>query len=139
MGESVGSGEGGGGNGGGTAVSASTSILVGVMGEVLAVSASKSILVGVMERVVSFLGVVVGDWLVGDLSDLVVSSGNEAGGRWAISSKMDLLVVGGYTGMYFLRNFLFLSVCLPDPSILMRYWWNWRTSMTMPVRSHLVG
>ena len=39
-------------------------------------------------------------------------------------------------GMYFLRNFLFLSVCLPDPSILMRYW---RTSITMPVRSHLFG
>ena len=29
--------------------------------------------------------------------------------------------------------------CLPDPSILMRYWWNWRTLMTIPVRSHLFG
>ncbi len=56
-----------------------------------------------------------------------------------MSSRMDLRLAGWYTGMYFLRNFLLLSVCLPDPSILMRYWWNWRTLMTMPVRSHLFG
>ncbi len=56
-----------------------------------------------------------------------------------MSSRMDLRLAGWYTGMYFLRNFLFLSVCLPDPSILIRFWWNWRTSITMPVRSHLFG
>ena len=50
-----------------------------------------------------------------------------------MSSRMDLLLAGWCTGMYFLRNFLFLSVWLPDPSILIRYWSNWRTSMTMPV------
>ena len=44
---------------------------------------------------------------------------------------MDLRLAGWYMGMYFLRNFLFLSVCLPDPSILMRYWWNWRTSISL--------
>ena len=56
-----------------------------------------------------------------------------------MSSIMDLRLTGWYTGMYFLKNFLFLSVCLPDPSTLTRYWWNCRTSMTMPVRSHLFG
>ena len=48
VGGCVGSEEGGGGDGGGTAVSASTFIMVGVMG-----------------MVVSFLSGVVGDWLVG--------------------------------------------------------------------------
>ena len=91
--------------------------------------------------VVSFLGVWgdVRDGSVGDLGGVVVSSEGGVGGRWAMSSRMDLRLAGWYMGMYFLRNFLFLSVCLPDPSILMRYWWNWRTSMTMPVRSHLFG
>ena len=58
---------------------------------------------------------------MGDLGDVVVSSDGKVGGRWAISSRMDLRLAGWYTGMYFLRNFL-LSVCLPDPSILMMYW-----------------
>ena len=31
------------------------------------------------------------------------------------------------------------GVTLPDPSILTKYWLNWRTSMTRPVLSHLVG
>ena len=61
------------------------------------------------------------------------------GDRQAISSIIDLRLGGWYMGMNSLRNFLFLSVCLPDPSILMRYWWNWHTSMTMPVWSHLFG
>ena len=52
---------------------------------------------------------------------------------------MDLRLDGWYMGMNFPRNFLFLSVCLPDLSILMRYWWNWHTSMTMPVRSICLG
>ena len=43
------------------------------------------------------------------------------GGRHAISSKIDLRSDGWYMGMNFRRNFLFLSVCLPDPSTLMRY------------------
>ena len=60
-------------------------------------------------------------------------------GRQAMSSRMHYLLGGWYIGINFLRNFLFLSVCLPDPSILIRYWWNCRTSMTMPVRSHCLG
>ena len=51
--------------------------------------------------------------------------------------RMDLCFGGWYMGVTFLRNFLFLSVCLPDLSILTSYWWNWCTSMTMPVLSHL--
>ena len=39
----------------------------------------------------------------------------------------------------FLRNLLFLSVVLPEPSIFTRYWWNCFTSSTLPVRSHFVG
>ena len=44
------------------------------------------------------------------------------GGRWAMSSKIDLHVGGSYMGMNFLRNILFQRVTLPNPSILMRYW-----------------
>ena len=76
---------------------------------------------------------------LGLLGGMVASSGGGPGGRWAISSRMDLLLAGLYIGKNFLRNFLFLSVCLPGPSILTRYWWYWRTSMTTPVRSHLCG
>ena len=43
------------------------------------------------------------------------------------------------TGMYFLRNFRFRVVILPEPSTRTTYWSNWRTSITMPVLSHLVG
>ena len=43
------------------------------------------------------------------------------------------------TGRYFRKNFLFRSVTRPDPSTLTTYWSNWRTSMTLPVLSHLVG
>ena len=60
------------------------------------------------------------------------------GGKQCRSSKMDLRFGGWYTRMNFLRNFLFRSVCLLDPSIFKRYWWNWRTSMTVPVRSQFV-
>ena len=42
-------------------------------------------------------------------------------------------------GMNFLRNFLFLSVTLRDPSIRKAYWLNWRTSIIVPVLSHLSG
>ena len=47
--------------------------------------------------------------------------GYKVGGKGVFTS-MSVLIGVMYTGMYFLRNFLFLSVCLPDPSILMRYW-----------------
>ena len=40
-----------------------------------------------------------------------------------MSSKIDLRSLGGDTGVYFRRNFLFLRVGLPDPSTRMRYWW----------------
>ena len=30
-------------------------------------------------------------------------------------------------------------VILPEPSTRTTYWWNWRTSMMMPVLSHLLG
>ena len=100
-----------------------------------------SVLAGVAGEVISSLlcedsGGVVGGFRADRLGDVAVSSGGEVGRR-AISSRMDLRLGGWYMGMNFLRNFLFLSVCLPEPSILMRYWWNWHTSMTMPVRSHL--
>ena len=65
---------------------------------------------------------VVGGRLECGLGDVVVSSLGEGGGRLAKSSRMDLLLAGWYTGMYFLRNFLFLIICLPDPYTLMRHW-----------------
>ena len=65
-------------------------------------------------------GVGGGEFEVSGLGDVAVSSGGEVGGRWAISSRMDLRLGGRCMGMNFLRNFLFLSVCPPDPSILMR-------------------
>ena len=45
----------------------------------------------------------------------------------------------GYTGTYCLRNFLFRSVTLPEPSTRITYWSNCRTSTTTPVLSHLRG
>lgn len=45
----------------------------------------------------------------------------------------------GYTGIYFLRNFLLRSVTRPEPSTLTTYWSNWRTSITSPVLSHFNG
>ena len=41
----------------------------------------------------------------------------------AMSSSIELFGFGWCTGVYFLRNFLFLRVVLPDPSILIVYWW----------------
>ena len=61
----------------------------------------------------------IGGSFVSSLSGMVVSSKDAAGGRWEMSCRMDRLVAGWYTGMYFLR---FLSVFLPDPSTLTRYW-----------------
>ena len=43
------------------------------------------------------------------------------------------------TGTYFLKNFRFLNVTWPEPSIRMTYWSNWRTSTTIPDLSHLVA
>lgn len=115
---------------GGGEVLASTSVLGGVVG----------FLVGVVGLLLTVgIGGCVGGESVGGLGgDMRLSVGG-VGGECAMSSRMDLRCGGWCTGMYFLRNFLFRRVCLPDPSILMRYWWNWRTSMTMPVRSHLFG
>ena len=45
----------------------------------------------------------------------------------------------GCTGTYFLRNLQLRRVTLPEPSMCVTYWSNWRTSMTTPVLSHLVG
>ena len=65
----------------------------------------------------------VGDALSGGgWGGVVVSGGLTIGGRWAMSSRIDLFLAGWCAGVYFLRNLLFLRVCLPDPSILMRYW-----------------
>ena len=44
------------------------------------------------------------------------------GGRWAMSSNIDLRVGGSYMGMNFRRNLLLRRVTLPNLSILMRYW-----------------
>ena len=46
-----------------------------------------------------------------DFGGVVELSEGEVGGRWAMSSRMDLRLAGWYMGVYFLRNFLFLSVC----------------------------
>ena len=45
----------------------------------------------------------------------------------------------GTTGVYCRRNLRLRNVMRPDPSTLTTYWLNWRTSMMMPVLSHLVG
>ena len=82
--------------------------LAGVVGEVLSsLLHEDSELVGVGFRV------------DGD-GDVAVSSrsGGRFGGRQAISSIMDLRLGGWYMGMNFLRNFLFLSVCLPADSCI---------------------
>ena len=59
---------------------------------------------------------------MGGDGNVVVSSrlGDRLGGRKVISSRMDLRFGGWYMGTNFLRNFLFLSVCLPDPSTLVK-------------------
>ena len=44
------------------------------------------------------------------------------GGRWAMSSKIDLRAGDSYMGMNLRKNLLLRRVTLPDPSILMRYW-----------------
>ena len=46
---------------------------------------------------------------------------------------------GIMTGMYFLKNFLFWIIILPEPSSLTTYWSYCRTSVIVPVLSHLVG
>ena len=114
-----------GGNGG--LVLASTLVLVGVAGE-----AVSSLLCGHSD---GFL-----EWVdVGGIGEAALSSKDGVGGRWAMSPRMGLHLGGWYMGMNLLRNCLFLSVSLPDPLILMKYWWNWCTSTTIPVRSHLLG
>lgn len=77
----------------------------------------------------------------------VTAGSSGVGGLWGTigrgqcirSSSMDLGFVGWCTGMNFRRNRRFHRVCLPDPSILTRYWCYWHTSITTPVRSHLLG
>ena len=70
---------------------------------------------------------------VGGIEKAALSSKDRVGGRWAMSSSVDLRLGGWYMGMNCLRNFLFLSISLPDLSILMRYWLNWPTSTAIPV------
>ena len=65
---------------------------------------------------------VLGEFDVGSIEKAALSSRDGVGRRWAMSSSMDLHLGGWYMGMNFLSNFLFLSVSLPDPSILMRHW-----------------
>ena len=43
------------------------------------------------------------------------------------------------TGRNLGRNFLFRRLTRPEPSTLTMYWSNWRTSITIPILSHLVG
>ena len=55
------------------------------------------------------------------------SIGLDGDGAWVgcgirvMSSRMDLLTVGVWMGVYLLRNFLLRSDNLPDPSSLTRY------------------
>lgn len=60
-------------------------------------------------------------------------------GRNFRSSRIDLRSAGCFTGMNFLRNFLFLRVLRPDPSVFTTYWSNCFTSVMRPVLSHFVG
>ena len=48
-------------------------------------------------------------------------------------------VVGMLMGVYFRKNFLFLSVVRPVPSTLTKYWSCGLVSKTVPVLSHLLG
>ena len=75
----------------------------------------------------SVLGGVDSSPICGGVGGRVVGCGGDGvilsvGGRWAMSSKIDLRVGGAYMGLNFRRNLLFRMVTLPDPSILMRYW-----------------
>ena len=63
----------------------------------------------------------------GSLAGMRCSDGRETTGRLSTA------------GVYLRRNLRLRSVTLPDPSTRTTYWWNWRTSITMPVLSHLVG
>ena len=44
-----------------------------------------------------------------------------------------------WNGVNFLKYCRFLRVNLPEPSTFTTYWWNWRTSTTVPVRSQRFG
>ena len=84
----------------------------------------------------------VGDGIIG----VVLVDGGGAGvvvlvlwGLCGISWVMVSLAAGCWCGVYLLGNFLFLRETLPEPSIFTRYWWYCLTSITVPVRSHLLG
>ena len=56
--------------------------------------------------------------------------------------KSSVIIRGGgdlCSGANFLRNFRLRNVVRPDPSTLITYWSNCRTSVTFPVLSHFVG
>ena len=55
------------------------------------------------------------------------------------SSRIDHLSSLRCAGVYFRRNFLFVVVTLPDPSILTPYLWNWWISIRISVLSHFLG
>ena len=65
----------------------------------------------------------------------------ETAGRGGIARSSSTVRGGGvgYTGRIFLRNFLLRRVARLEPSVLTRYWSNWRTSTMMPVLSHFRG
>ncbi len=60
---------------------------------------------------------------------------------WRCSMSVSIVIagLGGTTGMNLRRNFRFRVVIFPDPSIFTTYWSNCRTSVTVPVLSHLFG
>ena len=73
----------------------------------------------------------VGPW--GEAGVLSVGTAGKSFRYWSMTS----FGAGLRKGTYFLRNFLFLTVTLPDPSTFTTYWSNCLTSITLPVLSHL--
>ena len=70
------------------------------------------------------------------------SLGSSVCGGLVVSLVFLSMVNGWWYGsslMYFRKNFLFLNVHRPELSILIPYWSNCFTSMTVPVLSHLFG
>ena len=71
--------------------------------------------------------------------------GIEADAWWCGSEQISVDCMAGsrcdMTGLYFLRNFLFRKVTMPEPSTRMThtYWSNCRALIKVLVLSHFVG
>lgn len=72
-------------------------------------------------------------------STLSYASGDVHAALWCKSVLMVLVGSRYFIRIHFIRNYLFRVVTLPEPSILTTYWSKWRTSIIVPVLSHLRG